>query len=346
MVNGVDTKKGEYLFHTQVGGCSGALIAPDVILATGHEMPPIDVAVGMTVTVGAYYTDPTKNAGGDQHTITQAFVHPDYATIHNDFSILILDKPSDIKPIRINRDSQVPVAHTNVTLLGTGTFNLTTSERSVVLQESTVTYLPNDECRTSYDPARGVSYAGDFLDETNLCTTGTSDGCAFDSGGPVIVEKDGRDLLIALISFGVDCADPFYPAVNARVSGVYEWIDELVCQHSSDPPKDFHCGTRSKNQTATSKLLPSSPSKPPAVAPGKSTKPLFSLYKVLILLGAGTAASVFFAWKSKAKSTEGERQRLLSQNNGDGGSGGTSTVYKRRDNYLYLRASYDRAEFE
>jgi secreted trypsin-like serine protease len=253
MVNGVDTTPDEYPFHTQVGCCSGALIAPDIVLSAGHDVPPDPV--GMTVTVGAFYSSVTAKQG-DPRSVTKAFMHPQYDSMHNDFCILVLDKPSDKQPVRINRSSNVPKPHQQVGLLGTGTYNLTTSDRSEVLQKATAKYIPHEECAKAYDPERGISYAGGFLDDTNLCTKGDGDGCVFDSGGPVIVEQN---VLVGLISFGVDCGDPIYPAVNSRVSAVHEWIDSMVCEHSVDPPKDFACGAKPEAETTWMQKVVSSP---------------------------------------------------------------------------------------
>ena len=149
--------------------------------------------------------------------------------MHYDFVILILDGPisSDVKPIRINRVSEVPTVDTNITLLGTGTATLAGTEgRPKVLQKTFTSYVETDECSEAYDPERSISYNGNFLDDTSLCTMGQDgDGCVYDSGGPVIVEDSTTTqkttvTLIGLISFGIDCNDPVYPAVNARVSAV------------------------------------------------------------------------------------------------------------------------------
>jgi len=267
MVNGKDTRPGEYSFHTQVGCCSGALIAPDVVLTASHVVSEEEGSRGMTVIVGAYYSTlasaiaaavfPTihKNnsssitpiattyEGGEVRKVIRAIRHPNYNGIHNDFSLLFLDRPAiQAKPISINRSPHIPHPYQQLTLLGTGTLNLSTSVRSDVLQETTSRYVPNEECRKAYDPKRGILYSGGFLDETNLCSKGYGDGCSMDSGGPVLLTQDdddkdyntgdGRQLLVGLISYGVDCNDPTYPAVNARVSSVHEWIDDMVCQYS------------------------------------------------------------------------------------------------------------------
>jgi cell division protein FtsL len=71
------------------------------------------------------------------------------------------------------------------------------------------------------------------------------------------------------VSWGVLCADPDYPGVNARVSEVSDWIDAMVCDLSDNPPVDFFCEgslapseSPSGNPTATTAPTPS-PSDPP-----------------------------------------------------------------------------------
>ena len=247
LVRGKDTEPGQYPWHVRVGCCSGALIAPDVVLSAGHVLPPPDAVSSMKLYVGAYYVDPTSD-DAPGFGVQQAWLHPKYTTLHYDFSLFLLDDmvSDDVEPVRLNEDDAIPEPGSDVTLLGTGTFNLTTSERPTVLQSAVTQTMSNDECRTAYDPERAISYAGDFVGPTNLCTTSAADGCVFDSGGPIVyhLPESDEDVLVALISFGVDCADPVYPAVNARVSAVYDWIANLVCEYSRDPPAEFACDKR------------------------------------------------------------------------------------------------------
>jgi hypothetical protein len=97
---------------------------------------------------------------------------------------------------------------------------------------------------------------------------------SYDSGSPIIIPGDGTtehpDILVALVSWGVLCADPDYPGVNARVSEVSDWIDAMVCDLSDNPPVDFFCQgslapseSPSGNPTATTATTPTaSPSQP------------------------------------------------------------------------------------
>jgi len=64
----------------------------------------------------------------------------------------------------------------------------------------------------------------------------------YDSGSPIIIpssSSSSRDVLVGLVSWGEWCADPFFPGVNSRVSDASDWIDEIVCALSADPPSDF-----------------------------------------------------------------------------------------------------------
>ena len=204
LVNGTDTEPGEYRYHVRVGCCSGALIAPDVVLSVGHVVPPPDALASMKLYVGAYQVvGYQEEAHAQGFAVKQAWLHPKYASEHYDFSVFLLDGVSsdDVKPVKLNKDNAVPVPGSDVTMLGTGTFDLKTSERPEVLQSAVTKTIPDDKCRQAFDPQRGISYAGEFIGPTNLCTFSEFDGCVFDSGGPIVYkDDDNEDLLVALIS--------------------------------------------------------------------------------------------------------------------------------------------------
>ena len=44
-----------------------------------------------------------------------------------------------------------------------------------------------------------------------------------------------------MVSWGIECADEIFPAVNSRVSVALDWIDETVCDWSIHPPAEFGC---------------------------------------------------------------------------------------------------------
>ena len=63
---------------------------------------------------------------------------------------------------------------------------------------------------------------------------------------------------MAQVSWGMKCADENFPAVNARLSAVLDWVDETVCAWSMDPPADFGF---SPTTTATKINAPDAPTK-------------------------------------------------------------------------------------
>ena len=55
-------------------------------------------------------------------------------------------------------------------------------------------------------------------------------------GGPRIFPGDDPegDVQVGVVSWGIGCA--FLPGVFSRVSVSYDWIQEIVCESSNDPP--------------------------------------------------------------------------------------------------------------
>jgi len=65
-------------------------------------------------------------------------------------------------------------------------------------------------------------------------------------GGPII-NKFG--VQVGVVSFGADCADPYYPGVYSRTSGAMDWLKNNICRMTDHPDPAF-CGTNgSNNQT-------------------------------------------------------------------------------------------------
>lgn len=103
---------------------------------------------------------------------------------------------------------------------------------SPLLKRLAVQIVENDECE---------QWAADFgghlgIKESHLCAGFRKDGgntCFSDSGGPLVVENEGRSQLVGIVStgigpFGLVCGMPFFPAIYTNVSNYVEWIDAHV----------------------------------------------------------------------------------------------------------------------
>jgi Trypsin len=60
-----------------------------------------------------------------------------------------------------------------------------------------------------------------------------------DSGGPIL---DADGFQVGVTSWGNGCARKGYPGVYARVSAVYDWIQEEICKMSDNPPASCNSG--------------------------------------------------------------------------------------------------------
>ena len=88
-----------------------------------------------------------------------------------------------------------------------------------VLNFAELKVLNNSECGSNVE-----------IDHYHLCASGSnkygdlSDTCEGDSGGPLVANINGRWTLIGVVSYGINCSEPSYPGVYARVSSVLDWI--------------------------------------------------------------------------------------------------------------------------
>jgi len=74
-----------------------------------------------------------------------------------------------------------------------------------------------------------------FVPDLMFCAgveDGGKDTCQGDSGGPILL--DG--VQVGVVSYGIGCARENYNGVYSRVSAVTEWIDDMICEMSDNPP--------------------------------------------------------------------------------------------------------------
>ena len=230
IVNGESATIGEFPFYVWLDGCGGSLIHEDIVLTAAHCAPPDNPFI--TAVVGAFRTEAVD--GGIARNVERSVGHPLYNSANRDYDVMVakLDKPVTSKTlVALNRSPTTPAVGGDVTVIGLGLTN-PNDDTSYPdnLQKVTVLAQSHQQCEDSY---------GSLIEETWLCaglTEGGKDSCHEDSGGPLFEVNDGSPLQVGIVSYGQGCAEPNFAGMYARVSGVVDWIDEQICEMSSNPP--------------------------------------------------------------------------------------------------------------
>lgn len=236
IVGGDQSTVGDFPYFVEMGGCGGALVAPDVVLLAAH----CDEWTGFQISVGAFERRST-NYGAKDRFCEEWKPHPEFgkggSSINNDFALCKLNEPVDIDQSRVelvlNEESSVPSDGRELIVMGLGALAETVPGPKF-LHNVTVPALSTGACNAP------VSYNGAVTDQM-LCAgfpQGGKDSCQGDSGGPLverIPQGDGTfvDLHVGIVSWGQGCAQPDKPGVYARTSSATSFLRETICN-------DFH----------------------------------------------------------------------------------------------------------
>ena len=234
IVGGVPTEEHEYpwqagvriTFGTKTFFCGGSVISSEYVLTAAHCTHGNPTA-GQVFLGTSQRLPPGESTGGELFDVVVIFNHPSYNpdyTLH-DYALLLLDRAitfsAHISPVCLPSPGQM-FADATATASGFGRTSTNGSMSDVLLEVDLRIWAPQ-HCETFMHQI-GFPYEQSIM----VCAGGEAgkDSCMGDSGGPLMVQEDGRYVLVGVTSFGVshECARGDDPSVYSRVTGALDWI--------------------------------------------------------------------------------------------------------------------------
>lgn len=222
------------VFFTGELGCTGTLVAPNVVLTAGHCMD---------ASIDTVLLDSTDAAlGGEEIAVVQRIAYPNWETTY-DVGLLILAKASTVPPRMIARGCALEQFYSQgapVELVGYGATDVQGTQYGTRLLGGSASIIDAD-CTTGNGCNAQVSPGGELI-----AGGGGVDSCFGDSGGPVYLRTLDADYLIGVTSRGLDnsptpCGGG---GIYTRADAIAGWIEEQAgvtlpmadCQNDSGNP--------------------------------------------------------------------------------------------------------------
>ncbi|KDO21041.1 hypothetical protein SPRG_13831 [Saprolegnia parasitica CBS 223.65] len=225
MIGGNEAEVGKHLYVTglrvsdaDVNYCAGSLISPTAVLTSAscayYNSPT-------SVSVGSHYSE--SSADGERIKVKTIVVHPKFSTetMAYDYAILELETPTTISPVEIWFEDDAATAPGVMGVARGWGFASSDSEMPKVLKEVGLKIWSNKDCQAALGERSKLP-----VDIAKVCAGGVrGEGpCDGDLGGPLTVSKDGKDVLVAHLSWGVACAKDGLPSVYNRLSSAKDFL--------------------------------------------------------------------------------------------------------------------------
>jgi MYXO-CTERM domain-containing protein len=241
---------------TRNQGCTGVLIAPDVVLTAGHC---IDASI-RAVFVDA---NDLRSSTGQVLPVQRVAAYPQWWQSY-DVGLLILSQPSTVTPRMIAggciRD-QYSKNGAQVAIVGYGATDNNASQYGFELREAYTTITDVDctsssGCESQVSPGGELGAGGDGIDS-----------CNGDSGGPLYLVTDRGEYLIATTSRAYSDATQYCSegGIYVRSDAVLEWIRSESGREIPDPTCNFAPEPTAEaievvaGDTATTSVAPNDP---------------------------------------------------------------------------------------
>ena len=220
IVGGEEAAKGEFPYivslHDRYGHfCGGSLIKKNWVLTAGHC---VNGSSQVTVVIGLH--DQRDKAGSESFRSKRIIRHANYnnQTVDYDFALIELNGESKYPAVETNRE-ELDGRNTDFTVAGWGTLKEGDYNLPDLLQKVVVPNVSHAACNEAYN--------GQITDRM-ICAgfaEGQKDSCQGDSGGPMVEYRDGKAVLVGVVSWGEGCARANKYGVYSKVSAVSSWIE-------------------------------------------------------------------------------------------------------------------------
>ena len=214
--------------------CGGSLVSLDTVATAAHCVEKNDEGSfsPLIVRLGAHSRRP-PSLHEQVVPIRDAVIHPHYdpTTYDNDIALLHLNRPvrinSHVMPVCLP-EAGILLAHgTPGFISGWGKTNESSEKYPNVLQQAKIRIVSNSICNAK------ISHNGDVTDSMTCAglEEGGRDACDADSGGPLVVKKDGKKgafVLAGITSWGSGCGRKYKYGVYTRVPKFVEWIKRNI----------------------------------------------------------------------------------------------------------------------
>jgi secreted trypsin-like serine protease len=181
---------------------------------------------------------------GQLRNVTEKYIHPlfNQSVTTNDLAILRLNKPINLIDSNISciclpklSDSnlqleQYPPIGANLVAIGWGVTDFFQSLPSTILRQVILPSMASTAASCANiinDPV--VQFCAGFLE-------GGKDTCKGDSGGPLMLFKDGRWELVGITSYGEICGSPGSAGVYTRIFYYDSYIQEIINSNGTYKP--------------------------------------------------------------------------------------------------------------
>lgn len=271
VVGGTKAQPGEFPFVATAypRDCTASLISPTWILTAAHCHKDAQV-----MRIGSNrWID-----GGELIVVKRNIANPNYVPVSgsvspNDLRLIELEHPAAEAPVALARPDQPSLEAPGVlaTMAGYGDtcspFDINNPAcLNFDLNKASFPIISGSACGTTPQP-----YYATFDASIMICTMfpgGGSSPCRGDSGGPLFVVDNGRNVQVGAVQGGEEpCGD--FPAVYTRVSAFLPWISDVT-------GIDFNGPTTTTTTTRSSTTTSSTPTTTATAAPSVVAVPRFT----------------------------------------------------------------------